>query len=81
MNTDYRLDAAFDAARKNSQDTQSLASTNQTTVSDQSDNQKSQSDRKNYPIMDLNDITRDYERYKKKLWEERMLDLREMLQS
>lgn len=81
MNFDYRLDAAFDAARKNSHDTQSLATTNQSTQTGQSDQTGLADGKVDYPIMDLNDITRDYERYKKKLWEERMVDLREMLRS
>lgn len=33
------------------------------------------------PIMDLNDITREFERYQRKLSNERMVDLREMLLS
>lgn len=76
MNSDYSLSAAFAAARKNSQDTLSLTSTDKADQGDQN-NQKSIT----YPIMDLNDITRDYERYKQKLWEERMLNLHEMLRS
>ncbi|SGZ46874.1 CIC11C00000005732 [Sungouiella intermedia] len=65
MNFDYSLEASFVSARKKSDATQSLASTEK---------------KVEYPKLDLNDITREYERYKRKLSDERLMDLREMLQ-
>lgn len=70
MNFDYCLETSFISARRNSHQ-----------PAPGREPRSNPSSCFTHPVMDLNDITREYERYKRKLSDERMVDLREMLQS
>lgn len=72
MNFDYCLETSFVSARRNSALSLALAASNPRLMSEFVVPQ---------PTLDLNDITREYEKHKRKLLDERMVNLREMLLS
>lgn len=73
MNFDYCLETSFVSARRNSALSQALPNSNPRTLVAEMPLPQ--------PTMDLNDITREFEKYKRKLLDERMMNLREMLLS